>query len=90
MVLFGISLRERVPLALLCKAVDESRNFEFLCPAEHPRQRGDIVPVDGAEVEKAHVLKEALGIKKLLMRFLRFLHMARKPAPQNAGIEHTH
>jgi hypothetical protein len=25
-----------------------------------------------------------------LMRFLRFLHMARKPAPQNAGIEHTH
>ena len=66
MELAGIPLREGVALSLLGVHMHQHRAVDLLGPGQHIAQPGQVVAVDGAQVRKAHVLKEgAAGPERL-------------------------
>ena len=66
MKLTGILLRKGVALPLLGVYMHQHRAADLLGPGQHITQPGQVVAVDGAQVRKAHVLKEgAAGPERL-------------------------
>lgn len=65
MVTGGVFLREVAALALDGVDVQDDRLLELLRAAQRLYKRGDVVPVDGAEIVEAEILEEVRMVEQL-------------------------